>query len=166
MGNPEMLAQVEKAMSDPEAQQQMMQWAEKLQESLMENPQMAALAKQFENMDLGGNFAKAMEDLQNNPQMKEMAEQLKGELEGLEEGGMDSLSKAINVGQEVFKKMMADPSYLEQFGETMKQMLPPEALANMEEQIKAAMEAGGGAGGMPDLEQLKQAMGGWNKDEM
>jgi len=158
MSDPEMLEQVREAMSDENTQRQMLEWAEKLKEQLDSNPQLQALAKQFENLDLGGDFASALEELQNNPQVQQMTEQIKAGLAGLggEGDDADALENAINVGQEVFKKMLGDPEYLEQFGETMKKMLPPEALANMEEQIKAAMENGG----MPDLAQLQQAMGG------
>lgn len=139
MGGSELMQQLQQAMADPETQSQMLKFAEKMQQTMMENPKLQELTKQFEGMDLEGGIAGALEKLQDNPALKEMAEQFKSG-GGL---GAGDMAKAMELGQKAMASLLSDPEQAAKLQEAVAQMMNPEAMAAMAEQFGSLMRGEG-----------------------
>lgn len=139
------------AMSDPAAQAQMMRFAEQMQQAVQSNPQLRALTKQLEGLDMEGGIAAAVEKLQENPALKEIARQLQGE----GGAGMADIGRAMELGQKAVAQMLADPEQSAKLQQAMAQMMNPEAMAAMAEQFGSLL---GGEGG-EDMAEMMDRLG-------
>jgi len=181
--NPEVMKQMQEAMAamtNPETQQELMRWAQQVQERVKGDPSIEALARELEGADLS-NMGDLFQKIQQNPTIRQLAEEMRetGPMAGLsklmegagggagldtealqaamKQAGLDpgaSFEEGMRAGQEAMAKLMQEGGMdqLEKLGEEMAKMMPPEALANMEQYMQQMMNArAGGAGGMDGL---------------